>query len=429
MKALKIFEKMASDGNFTTTPISFYNDSPKLTGLTIGLVFFYSTVAFTAIVSNILILMAVFRQVVPRNTVNIFLSSLAMSDLLMVILSIFDCVAFVFGSWIFGEGWCKTQSYLLEVSFCASTFTLVAVSCERYLLLCFPHKKRRTKRAIYKMVLFVWLISLCVCSPLLHGYAVTKSTKSPGKIELVCTNALWSIKHQRLFYGLYSVMVYLLPLIIMAFVHWRISCSVKQKNKKASGNELLEKPVKKSSICFTIQEEGNNTVSEPNYSGVHKALLQTFGTLKRKINSLERDKVRASKRMKAIRLLFVVTVTFFVLWSPFTLFRILRLAGIGISGYLYKFSELLIFSSTAVNGFIYAFMSLPFRNSFKALIMCQATRDPVSRDSGPSYSNSEENRLGSKKSNIANYYNGYTSSDGESRNTCSIGDSNGKSTF
>ncbi|XP_004206621.1 cholecystokinin receptor type A isoform X1 [Hydra vulgaris] len=415
-----------ADGNFTTTPITFHNNSPKLTGLTIGLVFFYSSVSFTAIVSNVLILTAVFRQVVPRNTVNIFLSSLAVSDLLMVLLSIFDCVAFIFESWVFSEGWCKMQSYLLELSFCASTFTLVAVSCERYLLLCFPHKKRRTKRTIYKMVLFVWFISLCVCSPLLDGYAVTKSLKKNGKTELSCTNARWSIKHQRIFYGLYSVVVYLLPLFIMAFVHWRISCSVKHKKEKltGTGNELLEKPVKKSSICFTIQEEGSNPAMEPNFSGVHKTLLQTFSTLKRKMNSMEREKVRASKRMKAIRLLFVVTVTFFILWSPFTFFRILRLAGIEISGYLYKLSELLIFSSTAVNGFIYAFMSLPFRNSFKALIMCRATRDPVSRESGPSYSNSEENRLGSKKSHSANYYNGYTSSDAESKNTCSV-DNNG----
>ena len=34
---------------------------------------------------------------------------------------------------------------------------------------------------------------------------------------------------------------------------------------------------------------------------------------------------------------------------------------------------MLILSSTAVNGFIYAYMSPPFRKAFKAILFCQNT--------------------------------------------------------
>ena len=55
-------------------------------GLTVGLVIFYSAVLLTALTSNIFILLAVFRGFVPLNTVNTFLSSLAFSDFIMVVL-------------------------------------------------------------------------------------------------------------------------------------------------------------------------------------------------------------------------------------------------------------------------------------------------------------------------------------------------------
>ena len=126
----------------------------------------------------------------------------------------------------------------------------------------------------------------------------------------------------------------------------------------------------------------------------------------------DREVSRREKRVKAIRLLFVVTVTFFALWTPFVFMRLLRDAGVHINMYIYTFSEIIIFSSTAVNGFIYAFMSRPFRNAFKAILCCRTQQQTLSRDSAPSYSNSEDNRL-SNRSNTLRSMSSYNS---ESRN-------------
>lgn len=387
---------MGSSGNNTSTDV-YHRPLIASGGLLAGLVTFYSIVSFIAVTSNMLILLTILRRFVVRNTVNVFLASLAVSDLIMVLLSLFDCFAFINGSWIFGLWTCKLQSVFIEVGFTASTITLVAVSCERYLLICHPHMKRRSVRAIYFIVVSVWGGAVAICSPLLDGYIVYKDIDTKEKTEeLVCANKRWELRYQRLFYMVYSLITYLIPLIMMAFAHWRISMAVKGRRPSMT----LMNPDKKHSVCFTIKEESsggsgdmtaeNNEYKRKASGGVHKTLL---GSLKRKTSHIERDINRRERRIKAVRLLFVVTVTFIALWTPFILLRLVLLSGGKVNDYLYKFSEVLILSSTAVNGFIYAFMSPPFRKGFKAILCCQRRGNVYSRDSGPSMSNSEDNKL------------------------------------
>lgn len=378
-----------------------------ITGLVAALVFFYTFVALTGLISNVFILTAVIRRMVIRNTVNIFLASLAFSDFLMILLSLFDCFSFMDGGWNYGVALCKIQSYFVEVTFTASTLTLVAVSCERYLLICHPHMKRRTINSIYRILCGVWVLALLFCAPLLHGYIVYEDVDlATNTSENVCAARGWSFKHLRVFYGVYSGLTYLIPLLIMGFAHWQISMSVKDNGRRSStAQNTLQSD--KNSVCFTIREESSggstdNTTdsieSKNSSSGkancVHKALLSQINSLKRRSKQNHTgDYNRREKRLKAIKLLFVVTVMFFVLWTPFILMRLLLLSGVGMPDIVYKFSEILIFSSTAINGFIYAFMSPPFRKAFKALLCCTVKRELVSRDSGPSISNSEDNRL------------------------------------
>ena len=392
----------------------------------IGLVFFYTFVAILALLSNIFILVTVIKRYVSRNTVNTFLCSLATSDLFMVVFSIMDFATFLKGTWIFGLWFCKIQSYILEISFTASTLTLVAVSVERYLLICHPYMKRRSIQSIYKVLGCVWMIAFVLCSPLLHGYSVTPNVNEDNKPYLRCHNN-WGKKGELIFYGTYSVITYLLPFVVMAFAHWRISLSVKENNdRRASAQSTLIKE-KKISVCYTIREEGSSTTStEKAIEETETSTLQShslpksfvksisgLNTRTRSVTIADREISRKEKRVKAIRLLFVVTVTFFALWTPFVFLRLIRDAGVTVNTYIYTFAEIIIFSSTAVNGFIYAFMSRPFRNAFKAILCCRTQQQSLSRDSAPSYSNSEDNRLSNRGNNTGRSMSSYNS---ETRN-------------
>ena len=57
-----------------TTTTLFNSPTLDSVGLVVGLVIFYVMVSTCAIVSNITILIAIGRRLVPRNTVNVFFS-------------------------------------------------------------------------------------------------------------------------------------------------------------------------------------------------------------------------------------------------------------------------------------------------------------------------------------------------------------------
>jgi hypothetical protein len=64
-------------------------------------------------------------------------------------------------------GWviCKTVSYLQGVSVSASINTLVAISVERCLAICYPLKWQMTSRACRVVLAIIWTFSLTITLP------------------------------------------------------------------------------------------------------------------------------------------------------------------------------------------------------------------------------------------------------------------------
>jgi hypothetical protein len=64
-------------------------------------------------------------------------------------------------------GWviCKTVPYLQGVSVSASINTLVAISVERCLAICYPLKWQMTSRACRVVVVIIWMFSLIITLP------------------------------------------------------------------------------------------------------------------------------------------------------------------------------------------------------------------------------------------------------------------------
>ena len=361
----------SAHGNTTVAQIE-----QKSLAVTVAFLIFYTVVVTCAIIGNLLVLLSVYRYPFMRTVVNLFLANLACSDLLFALISVFDTVAYMQDGWYAGEGSCKVQSYIIEVFYTCSILTLVSVSCERYLAICRPHLKSRSRKQTAIVIAITWATSIGFCSVLLYAYRIRMEKNIP-----VCENLQWSHSDRRIFYTIHSVVVYLIPLTIMIWAHHKISKIIAAH--KVPGNNLVsekkhESEVNKNGYKEAVSTEivcdGEKSVEEGKQV-VFETPKETAGAKLRRAMSRRKTGSRYKNirsRKKVIKILVTVTVTFFILWTPFIVIRMLLYYDLPVHVYIWKGTQLLILSSTAVNGLIYALMSPQFRRCFKSILPCFA---------------------------------------------------------
>ena len=75
--------------------------------------------------------------------------------------------------WPGGNGLCKIQGTLIEISYTASILTLVAISHERSRSVRSTSLARNRSVAQRTIVIkILWIVAIVVCAPLFHGYAI-----------------------------------------------------------------------------------------------------------------------------------------------------------------------------------------------------------------------------------------------------------------
>lgn len=151
----------------------------------------------TSIVLNGLVCLVFYKNKQFRNPPNVFVISVAASDLLFSTTSVpLHIVANAYGKWIYGEEGCKAAAFITFLSGLTSLMHLAAASYERYVAVVFPLTSRRTvtfQKAIRMSVavclyaLFWSVMPLCGWSGFeLEGVRTSCSVrwKSHNKIDL-----------------------------------------------------------------------------------------------------------------------------------------------------------------------------------------------------------------------------------------------------
>lgn len=341
-------------------------------GISYFFILYYAIVFLSGSIGNIVIIASVVKYKRMRTVVNIFLVNLAAADLLFVALSVFDALSFLMdGKWVLGDAFCRIQGTLIEISYTVSVCTLTVVAAERYVSICHPHKLKRTFRQAFATCAFVWLFSLVFCSGLFYGY-----TAGPDENGFVtCRNNHWTKDSRISFYIVHSLLVYLVPLAVMSFSHLFISKAlIRQKKRSFSTFSCSSDHITKSmdDLNHNKNDPGTGATQGASTPKAHIKFNGGGGGGCRSNKAEWKQNVKqATKRMRVVRLLLVVTIVFFVLWTPFIAVRLLLYMGVEIDQLVWRGTQLLIFGNTAVNCFIYALMSPAFREAFKGIFSCR----------------------------------------------------------
>ncbi|XP_069705167.1 neuropeptide SIFamide receptor-like [Periplaneta americana] len=307
--------------------------------VTISFCIAYAVVFVVGVVGNCFVVGVVYRSPRMRSPTNLFIANLACADLLVNVLCLpFTLVGNIMSAWIMGWVICKTVPYLQGVSVSASINTLVAISVERCLAICYPLKWQMTSRACRVVVVIIWTFSLIITLPWAIFFGL--HPLEDGSDLQICTESWPSQDSGNIYFVVaHLVMCYLFPLTLISVCYlliWRRVCR-------------------------------RTLPGEPHPPGGVMDVM------------IHRSKV------KVIKMLLVVVVSFALSWLPlYVLFTRVKFGGPFSSETeeaaihaLLPIAQWLGASNSCVNPLLYAFFNRKFRIGFKAILTSRSCCKPL----------------------------------------------------
>ena len=301
----------------------FQSRSQAKAALVLGL---YVLILLLLFLGNSLTLLVMLLNRRMRTIPNMFVASLAVSDVLLGLCSFvpFGIPVLVTSHWLFNDTACQFQGYITIALVVASIHTLVLMAVNRYYRIVKPAKYQRyfTKKKTLIMILVSWFSSFC--APLPHVLSGIKIVFHPAKF--FC----YFVIEKRAFLHYGSPLYIGVPTCVIIYCYSRIFSTVRNHNRN------LHPP--------------NNLISSVNVEDV-----------------------------KVARTIFLVVVFFNLCWIPILTVNVLDdvFQKWIFPTEVYILNSFLGTLSSAVNPLLYGVMNKSFRTNYLKLLRCTYCRSQV----------------------------------------------------
>nr|AGE11606.1 SIFamide receptor [Ixodes scapularis] len=300
----------------------------------------YSVVFVMGLLGNSFVVAVVARSPRMRTVTNYFIVNLAMADILVVVFCIpATLVSNIFVPWVLGWFMCKTMSYLQGVAVSASINTLVAISMDRCLAICYPLKCQLSTRSVRKILVIIWTFSIAITFPWALYFTLQPLHPSIPGISL-CVEQWPDETSSTLYFILaHLVLCYLFPLLLIIVCY----------------------------SCIWVKVWRRSIPGESKHTEIM---------------------VQKSK-LKVVKMMFVVVVIFVISWLPlYIIFTRTKLDSPPEEGsvewnlmlILTPVAQWLGASNSCINPVLYAYFNQKFRKGFLAIIKsrscCGTLREP-----------------------------------------------------
>lgn len=142
------------------------------------------------LIGNTITILIIKRYKEMNTTTNFYLSSMALSDMIILLCLPFDLYRLWKSSpWIFGGFLCKFLYLISEGCTYSTILHITALSIERYLAICFPLKAKVfiTKKRVKKVIVLLWVIAMLSAAPFYNLFEnVQMVNKNSSKFSWEC---------------------------------------------------------------------------------------------------------------------------------------------------------------------------------------------------------------------------------------------------
>ncbi|CAB1433219.1 unnamed protein product [Pleuronectes platessa] len=318
--------------DYVLPPLNYYS-IPLLTAITTACTLLF----LVGMAGNVMTILVVSKYRDMRTTTNLYLCSMAVSDLLIFLCMPLDLYRmWRYRPWRFGDVLCKLFQFVSESSTYSTILSITALSVERYLAICFPLRAKAlvTKRRVRALILLLWTVSLLSAGPVFVMVGVERDSMGPFGSDMNETGFSLEgggdtrecrMTHYAVESGLMGAMVWLSSVFFFM-------------------------PV----FCLTVL-----------YSLIGRRLWQRH----RETSISSRVSHRDKSNRQTIKMLVVVVLAFVLCWLPFHVGRYLQFRSLDapspllslLSEYCSLVSVVLFYLSAAINPILYNTMSWKYR--------------------------------------------------------------------
>ncbi|KAM4629845.1 neuromedin-U receptor 1 [Polymixia lowei] len=333
---------------------------PRRSSVFLPVCLVYLLIFLVGAVGNVLTCTVIARNKVMWTPTNYYLFSLAVSDLLVLLLGM---PLELYEMWqnypfLLGKGGCYFKTFLFETVCFASILNVTALSVERYIAVVHPLRAKYvvTRTHAKRVILTVWGVSVLCAVPntSLHGISTLPGQSSGGNGNPgagIPESAICMLVKPRWMYNLTiqvtTLLFFILPMLTISALYMLIGLQLKRE-------KMLQ------------ALEAKSGFGRDSFCNV-------------------RTQQQKARRRQVTKMLFVLVVVFGICWAPFHTDRLMWSFitnwtddHLETFQYVHVISGVFFYLSSAVNPILYNLMSTRFREMFKE-VMCHRPRHPAPR--------------------------------------------------
>lgn len=292
----------------------------------------YTIIFVLGIFGNVIVCYVVIRNKAMQTVTNLFITNLALSDILLCVLAVPFTPLYTFlGKWVFGRIICHLVPYAQGMSVYISTLTLTSIAIDRFFVIIYPFHPRMKLSTCIFIVVSIWLFSILVTLP--YGIFMAHQEANSTVVKFYCDEE-WPIEdYRKIFGGVTTMMQFVIPFFLIAFCYICVSIRLNDRARSKPGSK----------------------------------------------NSRKEEADRERKK-RTNRMLIAMVIIFLISWLPLNVINIVTDFYIHIISWEYYYLSFFMahstaMSSTCYNPFLYAWLNENFRKEFKQVLPCFDTNN------------------------------------------------------
>ncbi|ALC41060.1 CCHa2r, partial [Drosophila busckii] len=182
----------------------------------------FTLIFIVGVLGNGTLVIIFFRHRSMRNIPNTYILSLALADLLVILVCVpVAIIVYTQESWPFERNMCRITEFFKDISIGVSVFTLTALSGERYCAIVNPLRKLQTKPLTVFTAVSIWILAILLGMPsFLVSYLHTYNLPTPeGNMTIYVCTPYYSMDYAKYMVVAKASIYYLLPLSIIGALY------------------------------------------------------------------------------------------------------------------------------------------------------------------------------------------------------------------